>query len=442
MGLRIDVLGPVSKSAFGPFRIYHLSRGLTVEFNQVDLVVRGGQTLSARFALEFEQSEDSWPSSKTSAQMVSQVERDIGVKVVGMSAPTLKHLEIPRTETSVATQALLPSETVFRVDEYLISGGWLAEELLTKLERLDSLVRTIMRSQGVSENDLWIGREFCANVEEAIRAGRLGPEELDVLIDGMAKQGVAIRGAFFAFNAQSISDDMRNSLLAACHHFAGLNSLIWAVNQDYQVVPSSAEELGEPRETIHGSVEIDALSFEYASAVTACYSALDMLYELFVYLTREPFGDPRFPERLHFSNAVSGNAFRDGGVPLRGDPDASTFPLAIPNLKPSHFRGLRNTRNDLAHNMASDAIRPRVNVGWGLAPVNNWPLQYVQYLTRDIAPDGQPITHDWIRRFYKSQTDAQHAIYEWLEQSWQCVLDTTEWLLIRLSNRVAGGPSP
>ena len=442
MGLRIGLTGPVSKSAFGPFRVYHLSHGLTLEFNQIRLVVRGGRILSAGFPIKFEDDEDSWLSTEASAQMVKQVERDIGVKVLGMSGPTLKHLDGPQPETESSVQALPPSETVFRVDESLISGGWLAEELLTKLERLDSLVRIIMRYPGISESDLGIGREVCANVDESIRAGRLGPKELNVLVDELTSNGVPIKAAFFASNAQGIADDMRNSLLAACHHFSNMNSRIWEVNQNHQVVPPPEEEPGNPHERIFGSEEIDALSFEYASSVTACYSALDMLYELFVYLTREPFGNPRFPGRLHFSDISSGNVFREGGTTLTDDPNASALPLAIPNLDSSHFKSLRHTRNDLVHNMASDGLRPRVHVGWGLPPVNGWTLQYAQYLTRDIDPAGKPITHEWVRRFYENQTDAQHTIYEWLEQSWQCVFDTTEWLLIRLQNRVAEMTSP
>ena len=88
------------------------------------------------------------------------------------------------------------------------------------------------------------------------------------------------------------------------------------------------------------------------------------------------------------------------------------------------------------HNMAPDSLRPRVYKGWKQAPVNNQPLQYVQYLSRDVDDKGEPVTHPWVRRFYMNQSDAQNSLLGWLELTWQCVFDTTEWLIKHWSSHV------
>ena len=87
MQLRIEKFGPVSKEAFSPLRTYHLSRGLTIEFNPTDLIVRGGPNLYKSYALEFRSDDDPWMTPEASSSLVSQVESDIGVKVVAVSNP-------------------------------------------------------------------------------------------------------------------------------------------------------------------------------------------------------------------------------------------------------------------------------------------------------------------------------------------------------------------
>ena len=88
------------------------------------------------------------------------------------------------------------------------------------------------------------------------------------------------------------------------------------------------------------------------------------------------------------------------------------------------------------HNMATDSLRPRVYLGRKLPPVNNEPLQYVQYMARDIDSKGEPVAHPWVRRFYKNQSDAQNSLLDWLELTWQCSFDTIEWLIERWSNHL------
>ena len=121
---------------------------------------------------------------------------------------------------------------------------------------------------------------------------------------------------------------------------------------------------------------------------------------------------------------------------MPNDAPAKDLPYAIANLVPAHFRAFRSIRNALEHNMAHDELFPRVYQGWKQLPVNNQPLHYAQYLTIDIDAQGGLVTHPWVRRFYETQTDAQDSLLGWLELTWQCVFDTTEWLIKRWSNHV------
>ena len=160
----------------------------------------------------------------------------------------------------------------------------------------------------------------------------------------------------------------------------------------------------EPWETRLSSGNVDELSYCFTSSVVACYTALDLLYIFFVYLTREPFLNPEFPSNLNFPDAPGSRIFQSGGSALSSDPPPKELPYAIANLTSGQFGSLRNARNALVHNMSPDSIRPRFYKGWKHPPVNNQPLQYVQYLSRDVDAQGQPVTHPWVRRFYESHS--------------------------------------
>lgn len=121
---------------------------------------------------------------------------------------------------------------------------------------------------------------------------------------------------------------------------------------------------------------------------------------------------------------------------MPSDPTAKELPYAIPNLAAGQFTSLKMTRNALVHNMATDALRPKVYKGRKLPPVNNQPLQYVQYLARDLDAIGEPLTHLWVRRFYENQSDAQNNLLEYVELTWECIFDTVEWLIRRWTGYV------
>ena len=424
MVLRVHPSAVTNKESLGPFRTYLLTRGLALNFNSEGGVVNGGSRTCLPFTSAIESDENGLFPAQVYSTLLDRIEEDIGVNLVG----------------SVADSS---NDVMFRVDEYVISTPWLAEGLLLRLKALENLLqRRVLDSTGIDVAQLNTAKELCANWEKDIWDGQVGPDDLQQRIDRHAAARWPVKQAFFISNAIGISEDIRNAILAACHHFGTLNSGMVRINESKQLewsLPTSFVELSpdvQPWEIRHFSEEVDPLSFAYTSSVIACYTALDLLYEFFVYLTREPFLNPDFPKGLHFPDAPGRATFRDGGASLTSDPPSTDFPFSIANLSPGQFASLRNSRNALVHNMAPDSLRPRVYVGWRLPPVNNQALRYVQYLSRDIDTNGDPVVHAWVRRFYENDTDAQHSLFGWLESAWQCIFDTTEWLIKRWSTHV------
>ena len=405
------------KEAIGPFRTYYLSRALTLDFQEADVIVRGGAASHVTLRTRSEPDDSSILLPRVAADTFKQVECEIGVKLVGSTGQD-------------------SGEILFWVDQWVVSGRALAEELLGKVTVLESvLFGVVLSSCGFQKEELRAAQEKCAVLHSLISDGRLGPAELSNFIDESHKVGAqaAIEAAFFLLNAEIIAEDMRTSLLAACQHFVNMTASLRGINSSGVVPSESNQESEQPWEVIHRSPEADNVAFCYASSVTACYTSLDLLYQYFVFLTRVPLLNPDFPKNLHFPDAPESKVFQGGGTALPEDLDGTKLPFAIPNLQKGQFAALRKNRNDLVHNMAADAIRPRVYVGSGFKPVNSHPLQYVQYLARDIDTNGDPVSHPWNRRFYMAHSDAQEILLDWLEQTWQCVFDTTEWLTHRLN---------
>ena len=418
MNLRIQELPNGIKEAFGPFRRYLLTRGLVLVFNSDGAVVSDGVGSSVSFPAHSDPDEHGLFTPRTYARLLDEVRHKIGVKLVGFHG-----------DSSV--------EAAFRIDEHAMSGGALAEGLLIRLLALEHLVRSrVLNVTGITKEELTESLNIVAVLDDEISYGNVGPAGLEEAIDLFRKVGKPIDQAFFAFNATSIAEDMRQVFMAACHHFSSLNSRIQTINQRGPTSALVAVPTDEPWEIRQSSGEVEELSYVFTSSVVANYTALDLLYILFVYLTREPFLDPETPSNLHFPDATSRNIFRYGGTALTSDPPPTELPYAIANLSAGQFTSLRKTRNALVHNMAADSFIPRVYKGWRRPPVNNQPLQYVQYLSTDVDALGKPVTHPWVRRFYENQSDAQESLLEWLELTWQCMFDTTEWLIKRWSYHV------
>ena len=415
MTLRIHPPDSSSREAFGPFRTYIFTRGLTLTLSQDGAAVSDGVGSSLCYPTSLEANEFGLLSNEEYYRLVSEVEDDLGIKFVGFAA-----------ENSV--------ESAFKLGQHTLSSSWVGEELLGKLQTLESLVRKrVLDTSSITAEKLDIGRNICAALEDDISYGKVGPVPLEKAIDSYRKVGVPIDEAYFVHNAAGIADDMRHLLSSACYHFTNLNSRILKINRTEEFFLSEENCPTMPWERRLSSTAVDELSHEYTGSVVACYSALDLLYILFVYLTREPYMNPAFPRGLHFPDSPRHRVFQNEGTPLPSDPPARDFPYAIANLTPGQFGTLRNTRNALVHNMSSDSIRPRVYKGWKQPPVNNKPLQYVQYLAMDIEEQGNLVTHPWVRRFYEKQSDAQNSLLEWIELTWQCAFDTIEWLIKRWS---------
>ena len=418
MNLQIEELPNGLKESFGPFRRYLLTRGLGLVFDREGAVVSDGVGSSASFPAGCDPDEYGLFAPKTYARLVDEVQLEIGVRLVGFQG-----------ESS--------DETAFRIDEHAVSGGALAEGLLDRLLALERLVQC--RVLGVSEitqDELMVGLNVVAALDENVSYGRFGPDMLGKAIDSLKNLGNPVEQAFFAFNATSIAQDMRQVFMAACHHFSRLNSGIHVINQQGPMRALVEGPTDEPWEIRQSSGPVEELSYAYTSSVVASYTALDLLYIFFIYLTREPFLNPEFPSNLHFPDSAGRGIFRYGGAALPSDPPHTELPYAIANLSPGHFTALRKTRNALIHNMAADSFIPRVYKGWKRPPVNNYPLQYVQYMARDVDAQGDPVTYPWVHRFYEKQSDAQESLLEWLKLTFQCMFDTTEWLIKRWSYHV------
>ena len=418
MNLRIHQSARAGRESLGPFRTYLLTRGLLLDFDETGAVVTGGIRSSVSYPANQEPDESGLYSPQTYADLLDAVQNSVGVPLVGFVGS--------------------PSEDVaFRVEDHAISAGMLGEGLLGRLNELESSIRRrVMDHTGVQEVDLTLARNYVASLENDISYGKLGPANLERTIDTSKNAGVPITEAYFVSNATSIAEDMRHAILAACYHFRHLNRGIQKINQTNPPFSPPTRSEDTPWEHRLMSEEIDELSFAFTSSVVACYTALDLLYVYFVYLTREPFLNPEFPSNLHFPDDLNHIFFRTPVAALVGDRSATDLPYAIANLTAGQFASLRRSRNALVHNMAPDSLRPRVYKGWKQPPVNNQPLQYVQYLSRDIDANGTLVTHPWVRRFYENQADTQSSLLEWLELTWQCAFDTLEWLITRWSNHI------
>ena len=418
MNLQIEELPNGLKESFGPCRRYLLTRGMVLVFDREGAVVSDGVGSSASFPAGCDPNEYGLFTPKTYARLVDEVQLEIGVRFVGFQGDSF-------------------AEAAFKFDEHAISGGGLAEGLLSRLLALERLVQSrVLGVSGITQDELTVSLNLVAALDDNISYGRFDPDMLEKAIDSLKNLGNPVEQAFFAFNATSIAEDMRQVFMAACHHFSSLNSGIHAINQQGPIRALVEEPTDEPWEIRQSSGPVDELSYAYTSSVVASYTVLDLLYILFIYLTREPFLNPEFPSNLHFPDSAGRGIFRYGGAALPSDPLQTELPYAIANLSPGQFAALRKTRNALVHNMAADSFIPRVYKGWKRPPVNNYPLQYVQYMARDVDAQGDPVTHRWVRRFYENQSDAQESLLEWLELTFQCMFDTTEWLIKRWSYHV------
>ena len=448
MALRIPQSATTAVQSFGPFRTYMLSRGLVVRLDGEGAVVNGGAGSQITLRTDATPNEFGWLTPQAYADLMHQAQCQVSANLVGATRadripPEVYADLIDGLPREIAARLSgpdesPPSEVMFTVGDRIISDRWLGEELLGRFLVLENLVRTTaLTSTGVSGSVFKESQEFVAVLDDAVLDGRIGPEMVDAITTNPNGMPIDVKVAFFVSNSISIADDVRLAIMAAGYHLATLNSGILSINEKGPLRAPTSISGDDAWEIRQISEETDRLSFSHTSSIVACCTALDILYELLIYLTKEPFLDPTFPTGLYFPNANRPKIFRMNGRPESGDPPPAVLPLAIPNLALDYFTPLMRIRNDVVHNMAADGLRTVVRIGSRLPPVNYQPLQYVQYVTRDIDPMGKPVKTQWRRRFYEQQTDAQDFLYAWAERTWQCIFDTTEWLIERWKRNLA-----
>ena len=326
-----------------------------------------------------------------------------------------------------------PWRLILSFGEGFITTDELAEDLLWNSQRIGYCCRWV--TAGSNAGPDYIFRNMCETLIAGVQDGHLGPTDLIDFIQSSEAGGRPVRACFFLHNVISVFEDMRSALLRAEYHLLAMTRYLWQINETQspaQFAKAMKKEPSAQMEVKHASETGDRVADNFTSAVIACHSALDLLLRLFVFLCRDPVVDPTFPRDLHFSDIDSGKLWRQLTQHKPGDCPAAEAPNAIPHLPRGKFARLRKLRNSLVHNMAEDDTRPEIYVGIGLLRVGHQPIQYAEYRTRDVAPDGSFIEHPWFGRFYQQDRDAQAEMAAFLRETWDTVYDTAIWLERRL----------
>jgi hypothetical protein len=423
--LRINNASLLDRS-FEPLTSYHLARGLTISISDFKARLSGGRNCTLLYDIDSLGASNNIATQSAYQSVISTIEKLTTSRLMASSKSLIS--VVGDSNVSISQVDLPPDRLLFVTANQYLSDADLGEVLLTELNVVENVCRLLLTDGGKTESTFSPSYELALYWQEENNAGRLDPLKLTQLI---ASVDPMVKKAFFYMNIIEVAEGIRGSLLAACYHLTRLTELIWQAN--IQNSPSNSNT-GEQHESIIMSPLVDRIADEYSSAVISAYTSLDILYEYFVFLTRQDFEDPRFPDNHHFPAQRPFQAFREGGSPRSDDFSRAILPLAIPNLSNDDFHHLRTLRNDLVHNMTPDWHRPFIYVGTALSAVGGLQLQYAQYLSRDIEINGAPKVHPWIRRFYTQQRDAQLTLYELIEQTWQCCFDTTRWISNRLVN--------
>jgi hypothetical protein len=242
----------------------------------------------------------------------------------------------------------------------------------------------------------------------------------------------------FARNAHILVEQLRTALLRAFDQadrmMAQARLLLENADHRYYLPLSQGQEI------VHSSPAAERYHGAFADGIGAIATALDLLYRLFVYVVREPFGTADLPGKLYFPYHEAGKAyapFPKGATAEPTDLGAADLPFALPNLAAGSFFALRVMRNDLTHNMMSGHIQPSVFVGFGTTLVGNIPVRYVQAVAPDIDADGKPLKHAFVERFYEQQRDAAVQLHDLIEELALTADHSLRWLAHRLEQRLA-----
>ena len=319
---------------------------------------------------------------------------------------------------------------------HIISGADFVEATLGAAQRIDQALR---RLTIVQTGQPWTmaDEEALLITIEQIRDGGIGVAEFSKIAAGADFQpGAVSHYLMFARNAHILTEQLRTAVVRTFDRVDAMHSYIQSLlfnkgNALYLPLPHRHEIMNASMtsERIHGA---------FTEAVGGIATVLDLVYRLFFFLVREPFGSATLPGILHFPYHEAAKPyapFPKGAVGLPADLDASKLPFALPNLPVGSFAGLRGMRNDLTHNFASGHIQPITWIGYGTHAVSGIPIRYVVFLAPDVDADGKAVKHPFVERFYKDQRDGASTLRALIEEMALCVDHTLTWLAHRLEQR-------
>ena len=329
----------------------------------------------------------------------------------------------------------------FKVAEpagHIISAEYFVEALLGAASRIDDALRGLTK---VVTGNAWTLQleEELLQIIDCVRDGKI---DATAFAARMARSdfapGTAGYHHMFARDAHILVEQTRTAMLRAFDHADRMmaQTQILLANEGERYYPTL--EPGD--EIVNSSMTSERVHSAFADGVSAVATALDLLYRLFVYLVREPFGTADLPGKLYFPYNETGKAyepFPKGAAAEPTDVGAADLPYALPNVAPGNFFALRAMRNDLTHNMMSGHIQPSCFVGRGTSLVANIPIRYVQAVAPDIDSTGKPLKHAYVERFYRQQRDAAVQLHDLIEELALTADHSLQWLAHRLEQRLA-----
>ena len=333
----------------------YLSKGLKLRMTAKGPVVSGGSESEVQLPADSPQTE--------LATLLDTVETRFDVRAMAIR------------NRGILLEKAQPLDAVFRVGSHVVRAALLGELLLAKMNGLQmvSRQRLIPKQQSAQFN---VALERCAILRDEVLEGHLDKSRFDQKLSALRAQEPLLSAAFFISSLNDRADAVRASLLRGSYHVAQMTAVLHLNNQSLR--RRRGRQLPAKGEFRHFSQIGDIVGDEFTSGVLACYASLDLLRKLFDYAVREPFGEPSKPPDTLFDAALPSNL-----------PSYSLArPFALPCIAPTHFKALYLLRSDLFHNAAADYLRAAIYVGFALPPVNSEPVQYAQYMTRDLSVSG------------------------------------------------------
>jgi hypothetical protein len=320
---------------------------------------------------------------------------------------------------------------------HIISAEFFVEATLGSAQRIDAALR------GLSEPITGVrwtmqAAEDLLEIVDAVRDGRMDHTAFSArMAQADYSAGTPGHHQLFSRNAHILVEHTRTALLRAFENGNRMmeQSRLLIENKDSRYFSA----LAEGDEINHASPTAERLHGAFIDGVGAVATALDLLYRLFVFLVREPFGSAEMPGKLHFPYNEPGKTyapFPNGASRVSTDLSPTDLPYALPNVMPGNFFALRGFRNDLTHNMTSGHIQPICWIGRGTGQVSGIPIRYVLATAPDVDEDGNPLKHAFIERFFHQQRDAAVVYRELMEELALTADHTLQWLANRLEQRL------